>query len=395
MKKPQTGQLTQRTIEASIRAVEEGSRTVELSFSSEAPYSRWYGAEILCHDAGAIVLDRLTEVGSVLFTHGRDPNLGRMPICTIDKVWVDEAEKKGKALVTFDDDEDSEKVFQKVKKGLIRGVSVGYAVSSWEEVAAGKTSANGRFAGPAYVALKWEPLEISFEPTPADPSVGVGRSAEEETPPAAGRVDSTQENKEEQRMDVNKDKAPVVETVRQEDLVRAERERTAEITELCRGFDMDPTAFIRDGIAVDQVRAQVLEKLAEKNKPSPGALPDVRVMAEETEKFRSAASDALLMRSGRDIVKAAEGARELRGMKLRDIAIECLQRSGVSNALRMDDDTLFRAALTPDGQFAAILSDSVNKSMDTAYKAAQPTYQARTSRTPPTIRSPRLVSCCR
>ncbi|OME00167.1 peptidase, partial [Paenibacillus odorifer] len=94
----------------------------------------------------------------------------------IQKVWVDDNERKARALVQFDDDEDSDKVFQKVKKGIIKGVSVGYEVSSWEEVKAGKVSANGRHAGPAYVALKWQPFEISIEPTPADPSVGVGRS---------------------------------------------------------------------------------------------------------------------------------------------------------------------------------------------------------------------------
>jgi hypothetical protein len=63
---------------------------------------------------------------------------------------------------------------------MIKGVSFGYSVSSWEEVKAGKTSVNGRFTGPAYIGIKWEPFEISIEPTPADPSVGVGRDIENE-----------------------------------------------------------------------------------------------------------------------------------------------------------------------------------------------------------------------
>jgi len=174
-----TGQTLQRKVSAQIRATDDESRTVELSFSSEEPYDRWFGPEILSHDEGAIDLTRLLEVGTVLFTHGKDPNLGRMPIARIEKAWLDTEQRKGKALITFDDDEDSDKVYQKVKKGMIKGVSVGYTVSSWEEVAPGKTSANGRFTGPAYIAIRWEPLEISIEPTPADPSVGVGRSVEE------------------------------------------------------------------------------------------------------------------------------------------------------------------------------------------------------------------------
>lgn len=189
-----TGTHQARITPAQIRTVDENSRTVELSFSSELPYDRWYGPEILSHDEGACDLKRLLEVGTVLFTHGKDPNLGRIPIAKIDKAWVDSSEHRAKALITFDDDEDSDKIFQKVKKEMLKGVSVGYTVGSWEEVAAGKTSSNGRFTGPAYIALRWEPLEISLEPTPADPSVGVGRNFEEDTLMNMYRVNSGENN---------------------------------------------------------------------------------------------------------------------------------------------------------------------------------------------------------
>lgn len=171
--------IGERTINAEIRVIDEESRTMELSFSSEVSVSRWYGTEILSHDKDAVDLKRLKEVGVVLFTHGKDANYGRMPIAKIDDVWLDEAERKLRAKIAFDDDKDSEKVFQKVKKGFIKGVSFGYSVSSWEEVAAGKKSVNGRFTGPASVGIKWEPFEISVEPTPADPTIGIGRSLEE------------------------------------------------------------------------------------------------------------------------------------------------------------------------------------------------------------------------
>ena len=178
--KPKTGIQQVRVIPAQIRAVDDDSRTVELSFSSEQSYPRWFGQEILSHDAGAIDLARLMDVGTVLFAHGRDPNYGKMPVAKMNKAWVDEKEHKAKANITFDDDEDSEKLYQKVRKEVIKGVSVGYTVSNWEEVIAGKTSTNGRFKGPAYIAIKWEPIEISIEPTPADPSVGVGRNIEDD-----------------------------------------------------------------------------------------------------------------------------------------------------------------------------------------------------------------------
>ena len=179
LKKPITGVQEPRTIAAEFRAVEGNPNQIELSFSSEYAVSRWFGAEILLHEENAVSFDRLMAVGTVLFTHGRDVKYGKMPIGRIEKVWLDGEQRKGRAIITFDDDEDSQKVKNKVLSKSIKGTSFRYNVDSWEEVMPGKQSSSGRFTGPAYIALKWEPVEISIEPTPADPSVGVGREAEQ------------------------------------------------------------------------------------------------------------------------------------------------------------------------------------------------------------------------
>lgn len=154
-----------------FRAISEEKRQVELSFSSEEPYERWFGIEILSHSDGAVDLTRLNEIGCLLFNHNRDKVIGR-----IDEAWIQDG--KGKALVTFDEDAESDVIYQKVLKGTLKGVSVGYRVDSWEEVAAGKTSSDGRFKGPCSIALKWMPLEISIVSVPADATVGVGREME-------------------------------------------------------------------------------------------------------------------------------------------------------------------------------------------------------------------------
>jgi phage head maturation protease len=204
IKKPEIGKTQQRFMDIEIRAAEENSRTIELSFSSELPYERWYGPEILSHEKDAVDMKRLKEIGVVLFTHGRDLRYGKMPIAKIDKAWIDEIECKGKATITFDDDEDSERVFQKVNKGLIKGVSVGYVVSNWEEVAPGKKSVNGKFKGPASIAMRWTPFEISIEPIPADPDVGVGRSYEEGEYRAETTPEPVTDKLQEQQRDFNK-----------------------------------------------------------------------------------------------------------------------------------------------------------------------------------------------
>lgn len=157
--------------DCSIRAAEgEGrERTFTLSFSSEEPYTRWFGQEILDHSEGCVDLERLNSIGVVLFNHDRDKVVGK-----IDRAWIDGG--RGYAEITFDTDDASEKIYQKVQGGTLKGVSVGYMVESWEEVMPNKQSQDGRFTGPCSIAKKWAPYEVSIVSVPADPTVGVGRS---------------------------------------------------------------------------------------------------------------------------------------------------------------------------------------------------------------------------
>lgn len=163
----------QRFLSGSIRAMEgEGNeRKFILSFSSEEPYERWWGVEILSHAEGALDLTRLNSIGCVLYNHNRDKVIGK-----VLRAWVENG--RGNAEIEFDDDAESEVIYQKVKNGTLKGVSVGYQVSNWEEVAANKKSSDGKFAGPCDIAVRWEPYEISIVSVPADPTVGVGRSKE-------------------------------------------------------------------------------------------------------------------------------------------------------------------------------------------------------------------------
>lgn len=171
---PKSNEKLERSmVNASIRAMEgEGNeRKFILSFSSEEPYSRYFGSEILDHSDGALDLLRLNEIGVVLFNHKRDVVIGK-----VMRAWVENA--RGMAEIEFDNDDESDKIRKKVENGTLKGVSVGYLVDSWEEVMANKQSADGKYTGPAYIARKWQPYEISIVSVPADITVGVGREME-------------------------------------------------------------------------------------------------------------------------------------------------------------------------------------------------------------------------
>ena len=169
------GSMQRFLSDCSIRAMEgEGNeRKFILSFSSEEPYTRWWGVEILSHAEGALDMTRLNTIGCVLFNHDRDRVLGK-----VHRAWVED--NRGYAEIEFDEDAESEVIYQKVKSGTLKGVSVGYRVTNWEEVAANAMSTDGRFTGPCDIATRWEAFEVSIVSVPADPTVGVGRSHEEQ-----------------------------------------------------------------------------------------------------------------------------------------------------------------------------------------------------------------------
>ena len=149
---------------------------MELSFSSSngiKAYDWWNGEwydEFLDHSERAVMLGRLQEIGVGLFNHDTDRVIGRLA-----EVQLDEKAGKCRCRLIFDTDTDSETIYQKVRSGTLKGVSVGFRVFRWDAVKSGKTSRDG-VKGPAMIARKWEPIEVSIVSCPADPSVGIGRS---------------------------------------------------------------------------------------------------------------------------------------------------------------------------------------------------------------------------
>lgn len=354
--------------ETTIDQVDTDSRTVELSFSSETPYGRWFGDEILCHDEECINLERFSNgLGTVLFNHDRDAVVGH-----IEKVWLED--NRGKALVRFDTDEQSETIFQKVQSGTLQGVSVGYAIYRYEVLEDEDTkSTNGRFNGPAYVVTDWEPLEISIVSVPADATVGVGRSAEEIHTSIDTQEDNTRMDQE-KNLEVQELKSEPVKTgLTQEDLQKAmeqERKRTSEITALFRDFNVEGAdEAIVMGVSVDEARAMVMDQLRARNKGV-----SVTMGEAESDKFRAAAQDAVLMAAGIPVAEPAAGAQELRGHSMVELAREALQREGLKSNFG-DNMELARQAINSTSTFPAIMANLANKSVMVGFNEAETTYQ--------------------
>lgn len=160
-------QLRDATV-ADIRIERRAKDGTRLSFpaSSEEPVERWYGTEILSHDADAIRLKRL-RAGAVplLFNHMTDDPVG----------MVDDARiENGRLMVDAHlfDTERAREIGSMVEGGL-RNVSIGYQVHTVQE----------RVKEQEYLAIDWEPLEVSIVTVPADATVGIGRDADDQARP--------------------------------------------------------------------------------------------------------------------------------------------------------------------------------------------------------------------
>lgn len=352
-----------RELAARADAVSEEERTAELTFSSEKPYKRWFGLEILDHSENSVDLTRLQEIGVLLFNHEPAHPIGR-----VEKVWIGD-DSRGHALVKFDADEESDRIFKKVSGGSLRGVSVGYRIKEYTQLKEGETSKDGRFKGPAVIVSQWEPLEISIVSVPADAGVGVGRSIED-LKGMNNDMDKKPEMKSQTEMkkdmDVKKDIQNAIEQ---------ERTRNAEITKLCRSFEMSPDGYIEKGLTLEETRAEVLKELAKKSAPV-----SVNVLSDESEKFRAAAADGLAMRAGIEISTPADGAESFRGVSLMRLAYDICEREG-GKPSRMDNDTLLRSVFSGgSGAFPNILANVGHKALMKGYNEVPATFQYWTSK---------------
>ncbi len=196
----------QRSIGADVRKAEDDTGLVEMSISSEAPYERWFGIEILSHSPDAVDLTRLADGRHPLLVgHDTERQVG-----VLKKAWLDADAKKVRVSARFSRAQYAQDIRADVEDEIRTLVSVGYYI---EEIEESKKEADGTYtvvrtmtgdefrrameqehgadfyrAGPAaarktgaeppvYIVTRWVPFEASLVPVPADVTVGIGRAA--------------------------------------------------------------------------------------------------------------------------------------------------------------------------------------------------------------------------
>lgn len=400
-------------------------RTVEVTFATDTPVrmSSWMDGpydEILSFDPGHVRWDRINSGAPLLDNHDKWRGVGGV-LGIVERAWTDD-NKKGRAIVRFSKREDVEEVYQDVRDGILKGISVGYRVHKYELTNPERKNDEV----PVYRAVDWEPFEISLSPIQADINSAVRSTSAELNEVEIVFPNSNHTMKRELIIAALKKRgisvsdnitdddllatleramstepapapaatptpeptpAPASEGDAARNAVEAERKRSAEILKAVRSAKLGEefaTELIEGGKTLDQARAAIIERWAE-NDPNGGTQHQTRatVTADETDKRRAGMEMAIVNRcdpGAKGVTEAMKG-NEYRGMTLIRMAEEVLNKAGVKTR-GMSPREIATAALGIDqsrayhstSDFPIVLGNTVNRQLRAAYELQPRTF---------------------
>ena len=243
------------------KEISEDSRTVDLAFSSEEPYDRSFGTEILSHNPEDVDFSFIASGRApLLLNHDLEKQIG-----VIEEAKISDADKVGRAVVRFGKSKLADEVFRDVIDGIRSNVSVGYEIMKMDKVKGDDEDEDK----PKY-RVNWKPLEASIVSVPADSTVGVGRSRYDNLTDQDSRKETIEVITRENTMEKAKE-TPKVETSQvnvEEQVAKAKKNETArikEITSLGSRHNCSDLASkaVNDDVSISQFRGIVLNKLGE------------------------------------------------------------------------------------------------------------------------------------
>lgn len=389
-----------------LNTFNETDRTVEITFATETPvrsYDWEIGRfiEVLSCDPNHVDLTRMKSGAPVLDNHDRYSKTAKAVVGVVEDAWI--ADGVCRAKVRFSDSEDDSVLMNKVKDGIVTGVSCGYDVFAYELTRAVEDNAL-----PTYKAVNWQPTEVSFVAVQADINSRVRSEGDTSTEatvqdvtpaPAAEEApqpedDTNTDHTEQNNNNINNNEMENVNVPTPEALdqtrsaaTTAERTRISGIRSLVRALNgVDPSfadTLIDEGVDLPTAQTRALAEWESKNPLNSN--PQAAVQTQnDGEKTRSAMANALVLRinpqaasvMGEENVRAAA---DFRAMPLVRLAEESLIRSGV-RTVGMSQREIAQAALgkkirglhhTTD--FPLLLGDTVQRTLLAAYA-----IQART-----------------
>ncbi|MFO1153054.1 MAG: Mu-like prophage major head subunit gpT family protein [Rhodospirillales bacterium] len=396
------------------------ARSVEVVWSTGAMVRRtdlWTGKrydEVLSLDPRHVDLSRLNNGAPLLNTHGTFDLANVLGV--VERAWIAGSNDgyEGRATVRFSTREEVEPLWQDVRAGIIRNVSVGYLVRVYEVIGQDDQV-------PVWRAIDWQPVELSAVPVGADQAAGFRQgqglapcrlihrapaahqpetTAMDQPTPAARDADNTIATSEDAvtrdscdaamttasdaaaraEPDARADRTANHSAISAEDVARRvvaeERARIAGIYDAARKLGLDTVVadtLVRDGVALDRARGLLIDRAAEGDRAIE-TRPHIRIGGlDERETRRAAVETALLHRFDPHRYALSEPARDWRGYSLIEMARAFLEGEGV-RVRGCSRDEIATRALHTTSDFPDILAAVTNKTLRDAYEAAPRTF---------------------
>lgn len=268
----------ERALFVERQAINEETRTVRLAIASEIEVDRGYFREILDCSQPSMRQARLRNGANLLCDHDARDVVG-----VVESVEIG-ADRVARAVVRFGKSARAEEVWQDVKDGIRRNVSVGYLIHKAQLV-------ETKDGLETYRVTDWEPFEVSLVSVPADATVGVGRSLdqpagagdEREQPSTPTDPEPKPTPKERTMSEVNTSAAPAAVPAASVQVIE-QRNHASEITKIAAGIPGGAEMAMRSiqaGHTVEQFQQEALRALA--SKPVPTA--DIGMSAKEVQSF--------------------------------------------------------------------------------------------------------------
>lgn len=267
------------------------------------------------------------------------------------------------AKVLFSTQEKFDGIWKDITAGIIRSVSTGYNVYKYMREMVTDNSL------PDYKAVDWEPLEISLSAVPADFKSQVERSADEAHDIIIENflfVPNTRSDMKTEKQTTLVERSYDTTT----DVVKEERQRIIDICNAVRAAKLSDNfaqRLIENGMPINEARSLIIDELAKHGNKAVNSAMYTSITVDETEKTRTAISEAIMHRAQPGSVKLDDKSQDYKYSSLTDIAVRCLEMKGERPGRFSPSELLTRAIATTD--YPLILGSTVNRFLRKFYDA--------------------------
>ena len=341
-----------RSFDIKPNSINESERTAEVIFATEKPVLRTY--------IGGSYWEKMLVSPETMdltrFKSGNAPILNNHKSNSLEDqigVIVDTKIENKQAIATlkFSNRESVNEIWEDVKNGILKGISVGYSIDEYTEEEGDEY--------PILIGKKWTPHEVSLVCVPADENCYVRKkNIEIEEKMDSKNTPKTEETKTSNTLGIKKEKAQEID-VSPPGSALSERARILDISRLCKVHNINQklkNEFINKGTNMSDVKDIILEKQLKTEDKNL-----ITQVKNKNENVREKLTDAISYRIGG---KLTESAKQYKDYSLIQIA-----RTLTGDNTSSDNQVVTQSMMTSD--LPKLLENALNKTLLSSYESMQ------------------------